>query len=562
MFGQRHIHRIHKFKHADSLYVADLERCRILEIDQVIWDILEGYSQTDDAEQLMCILSERYGKADIESAFETLSKLGQMGLIFESKGKEATYTPDSSRPRVFVYGAYSQDAVQLAAGGHIAHQSLLWAMKEYADLYFVDNTGQTDFGEGIYGIPFRVNEPSSLLSLNRYSFDGILVDHPAKMEFISILEHLNIPVVVPIHTIRGHESMINCILIWYAAMRDFDAFYAPANSTREFYSRFLLDSERFYTIYNGVDSDIFKPIEKDLAKRKVAEIVGDERLLTQPVVGFLSRFQPEKGAGIFIRLAEMNPDALFLAVAPKLNVYSIRNLPPNFIYSGPQPRERIPLFFNAFDVYCFPSMVGEETCPLSILEAMACGLPIVSAGFTGIPEILGDAGVLVPAITFPNEIGSFAAYFDYMFMHEEISSLLKDKERRQRLGDKARKRSLNYAWSNAARELLQLFKKLNKIRVSENLHPGPRLSVIFSDWHNFSSQQMQQRAILLNLGKYGENPLMYNNYFQSVEEGLVLELAKDHNYREIEVVLRSIFNDEDRVKNLLLQIKGFITATS
>jgi glycosyltransferase involved in cell wall biosynthesis len=67
---------------------------------------------------------------------------------------------------------------------------------------------------------------------------------------------------------------------------------------------------------------------------------------------------------------------------------------PGFIDSGEQP-----LWYNAAAVFAYPSLY--EGFGLPPLEAMACGTPVVVSNTTSLPEVVGQAGLLVPPLDEP-----------------------------------------------------------------------------------------------------------------------------------------------------------------
>lgn len=89
--------------------------------------------------------------------------------------------------------------------------------------------------------------------------------------------------------------------------------------------------------------------------------------------------------------------------------------------------------------FLFPSTI--DTFGLVVLEAMACGKPVVACRRGGVPEIVGDAGFLLePTVT---------------EWHETIDRLQSDSSLRQRMGKKALERSKIFSWEKTAGRLLQ-----------------------------------------------------------------------------------------------------------
>lgn len=95
--------------------------------------------------------------------------------------------------------------------------------------------------------------------------------------------------------------------------------------------------------------------------------------------------------------------------------------------------------------FLFPSTI--DTFGLVVLEAMACGKPIVACNRGGVPEIVGDAGFLLE----PNP-GQW---------QEVVSRLLCDAELRVRMGKKASKRSEKFSWGSTTRRLVLALSNLS-----------------------------------------------------------------------------------------------------
>ncbi len=110
------------------------------------------------------------------------------------------------------------------------------------------------------------------------------------------------------------------------------------------------------------------------------------------------------------------------------------------VFLGFLPPERLVGFYALGTMAVFPSM-GEEALGLSIAEAMACGLPVVASRLGGVPEVVGDCGVLVPAK-------------DDQALAQAIAGLLSDPERRAELARAGRRRvAAEFSWSACAARL-------------------------------------------------------------------------------------------------------------
>lgn len=520
-------HQLHKFASGDSLYLVDIDARQVLEINSLIWDILERCSQYAN-DEIIEQLEPTYSPQDILQAFEILAFQEKQGLIFASETAYSSPSARQQRLRIFVpmSNPFPDDVTYTAGGAVIATHHIVKSLAQYADIFLLSD--QREIAEGIYGTSLS-NEDWEILPrfLMRERYDGILLLRPDSYHLSRFLRESQVPVVMRFGTLRGRGGeLVNLVFFLYALMRDFDAFLCPAHSVKDFYAQFLFDTDCFRVVPNGVDTQLFRPMDKRKAKVEVAHLLDIPEIETQKVVGFFSRFQMEKGAIVFVKLAEMHPDVLFFVVAPTTQFCPTRDFPPNLIYAGQPPRDQIPLFINVFDVYCHPSMVGEEVFGNTILEVMSCGVPPVVPCFAGFAELVGDAAILVDADHFSREIGSFASYCSPERLAEGLSELLDDDVKHVEFSKRARKRALQYSWDLTAQRIISLFVELKQ---KQRLTGRSNFPVRFVPHYNFAERKLEQRSLLVSTtSEELEYPLMLPVYPQSIVEGISLSLLKTH----------------------------------
>lgn len=559
-------HHLHKFRHNKRLYIADLDRFRLVEVNQIAWDTVE-LSPTLETHELVDQLSQTYPKELVLEALKLLEVFQSNGLIFYPPSPVSLLVQDENRLRIYVpqsKDTWFVEPESISGGTNIALYHTIRSLSNFAAIYMYGET-EEEIAPSIYTVRFpiedlqksprRFNQRLSQLKVN-----GILAYQSyGSYELVPFFREVNLPVMIQNHAPRGHAGQaINTTLLHHALMRPYDAFISPSDSVAKFYSKFVGDTRHFHTNPNGVDAETFKPQDKSEAKATIAEIVQDRRIEERLTVGFLSRFQPEKGAHIFIQLAEMHPDLLFLVGGRFLLRPSFEELPDNLIYVGFLPRKQLPTLYNAFDIYCFPSMAAEETFGLTLLEAMACGVPPVVPQFDGLPDVVGDAGVIVSADEFSEDMAGFAAYVSPAELSKGITSLLEDGIR-QELGQKARSRAVTFTWDNNAQRLIQLFEELNQVK--QNQRTAPDMSVAFVSHFDAFQHEIESRALLLNLTSFLESPLQQKRgYVQTMEEGLALTLLKRHTPRQVEAVLTHIFEDASQANKVIERVQNFLKA--
>jgi len=114
------------------------------------------------------------------------------------------------------------------------------------------------------------------------------------------------------------------------------------------------------------------------------------------------------------------------------------------LLSGYVDDSDLPALYSAADLFAFPSLYEGFGIPL--LEAMGCGTPVLTSRASSLPEVAGDAALLVE----PNDIESIAA---------GLWQLLSDETLRQQLVQRGHERTQRFTWAAAAQELLAAYQQ-------------------------------------------------------------------------------------------------------
>jgi len=128
-------------------------------------------------------------------------------------------------------------------------------------------------------------------------------------------------------------------------------------------------------------------------------------------------------------------------------------------------RNALASLYNAFDLYVSNSPEGFG---LTIAEALACGVPAVGLDYSAVPEVIGPAGVTVPAAyEYDNPYDSFWAAPDEVKFTEAVDAMLRDKERRETLGRKGpRHVRANFVWADKARQFADILQASAPVEVA------------------------------------------------------------------------------------------------
>jgi len=207
-------------------------------------------------------------------------------------------------------------------------------------------------------------------------------------------------------------------------------------------------------IYEGVETRFHQPSQEEVERE-----LGRENLAPGYIL-FVSTLKPYKNADKLIRAAAhlkqahgVEKQVVIAGRDPLGLVRELRALADGLgigehvRFLGAVAHERLPFLYAGADVFVYPSSI--ETFGLPILEAMACGTPVVGSDRTSVPEVMGDAGISVD----PEDITAMAGA-----MHR----VLTDNHLREDLRSRGLERVGEFSWERAARETLEVFKEAHR----------------------------------------------------------------------------------------------------
>jgi len=216
-----------------------------------------------------------------------------------------------------------------------------------------------------------------------------------------------------------------------------------------------LPPERIGVAYPGVDPR-FRPLpEEEVAAFRARRGLPDSFVL------YVGTLEPRKNLGILLdAIGRLSPPIPLILVGG-------RGWKPAFLsrlraleqegrarWVGFVPDAELPLWYNAATLFAYPSRYEGFGMPL--LEAMACGTPVIAARASSLPEVVGEAGLLAD----PEEVEDWV---------EGIRALGRDAVLREALRARGLARARQFTWEATAAATVELY---NKIASRSNRNPA------------------------------------------------------------------------------------------
>jgi glycosyltransferase involved in cell wall biosynthesis len=219
---------------------------------------------------------------------------------------------------------------------------------------------------------------------------------------------------------------------------------------RDLIHHLAIAEERISVVYEGIDHQVFRPVERRLVDYPYLLYVGTEQP-RKNLVGLLRAFRILKSQNGFkdLKLVKVGRSGGLDEEFRKETNRAIRELglSNDVIFTDYVPEEDLPAYYSGTECFVLPSLY--EGFGFTPLEAMACGSPVIVSNAASLPEIVGDGALLVD----PNDTSSLADY---------LQVVLTDKGLRRQLVSKGLERANLFSWENTARETLNVYESVTQ----------------------------------------------------------------------------------------------------
>lgn len=208
-------------------------------------------------------------------------------------------------------------------------------------------------------------------------------------------------------------------------------------------------------IPNGIDSEVFNPRVPKLKK------YSDDKIN----ILFLGRIEERKGLIYLLQAYKIlekkliNLRLIIVGDGPlkeDLEKWVKINKLKNVIFEGKVPEEKASLYYRSCDIFCAPSIFG-ESFGLVLVEAMACGKPVVAFANEGYKEVLTGKGAQF--LVKPR---------DYKTLAKKLEILIKNPKLREEMGQWGIKEAKKYSWSKIANRVFDFYNQCKKEKLKRS----------------------------------------------------------------------------------------------
>lgn len=247
------------------------------------------------------------------------------------------------------------------------------------------------------------------------------------------------------------ETLRSKILIRRSAQKADHVITVSQYSKIDLVNTYGVDPEKITVTYEG-PAEAFMAIDQEKSK----EFVERKYSINRPFILYVGRLQARKNLLRLLRAyARLRRDGMqhqlvvvgkrdweFERIIAEVAAQDVRS---SVVFTDYVPGADLPVFYNAADVFVYPSIF--EGFGLPVMEAMACGTPVITSLGSSLEEIAGGAAVLIDP-------------YSEASIHDAIGRVVSDPGLRAELRIRGLQRSSNFSYAETARRTIDVYERL------------------------------------------------------------------------------------------------------
>ncbi len=225
------------------------------------------------------------------------------------------------------------------------------------------------------------------------------------------------------------------------------------HSKKDILRFFPIDENKIFVTPLAADKK-YKPLDKNFCKNELKQHFN----IDSDFILYLGGFSARKNVAGLIKAfhksyENFNSNCKLVIIGSikdeaksLLGLTESLKLKDEVIFTGFVEEHWLPIFYNACSCFVYPSFY--EGFGLPPLEAMSCGTPVIASSLSSIPEVIGDAGILINP-------------YDCESISEALCIMMCDHNKRMDFSEKALNRSKDFSWEKTAVLTLKVYESLN-----------------------------------------------------------------------------------------------------
>ena len=354
-------------------------------------------------------------------------------------------------------GNYIIQFVKALAKMDIDYELIVFAQKSKRDLFDIPND------ENLHWVIVPDKSPMYRLIWEQTTFPKLV--HRAEVDLLHSLHYtqpirLGCPSIVTIHDmtfflfpdLHTRSKRLFFPFAIRSSVRRADALIAISESTRQDSIRLLgVSPQKIFTTQLGI-TDEFRVVKDNELLAKVREKYD----LPEEFVLYVGLVEPRKNIPFLIRAYKSLADEgikhnlvivgrigwMYQEVFKQIEELGLEG---RVQFTGYLPQDDLPMVYNLASLFVYPTKY--EGFGLPALEAMACGTPVVTTAISSLPEIVGDAGLLIP----PGDEQALAS---------AMAEVLHDSTLFNQLRTRGLQRSEHFTWERTAQQTLKVYQQV------------------------------------------------------------------------------------------------------